>query len=149
MQWHLFCMDQDKRESSDFRRSLWNEHMPKDWYKTDDLEALRGGPYTDHYIGWCGNCAITVGTLMQNGRSVKESDVPLQKTEKIHSSTSFTASAAIHGVGIGLSQITPRASPARTPFEDRERSFTHWFTGSMSEQVLLYSPSRLVRQAQP
>ena len=142
VQWHLFCVDQDKRDSSDFRRNLWNVHMPKDWYKTEDLEALRGGRYTIHYIGWCGNCAITVGTLIQNGRSVKESKAPVGKTEKIHSSTSFTANASIHGVGIGLSKTTTRASPARSPFEDRERSFTHWLTGSMSEQVLLYSPSK-------
>ena len=32
VQWHLFCVDQGKRESSDFRRNLWNVHMPKDWY---------------------------------------------------------------------------------------------------------------------
>lgn len=142
VQWHLFCVDQDKRESSDFRCNLWNVQMPKDWYKTDDLETLRGDRFATHYIGWCGSCAITVGTLLQNGRSVKESKAPVVKTEKIHSSTSFTANASIHGVGVGLSKTTTRASPARSPFEDRERPFTLWLTGSMSEQVLLYSPSK-------
>ncbi|KAG8531140.1 uncharacterized protein KY384_004498 [Bacidia gigantensis] len=142
MQWHLICVDQDKRESVDFRRELWSVQMPKNWYKTDDLENLQGGPNTMHYIGWCGTCAITVGTLIQNGFRVEESTAPLRKVERIHSSTAFTANALIHGVGISLSRITTQASSARSPFENRERSFTHWLTGSMSEQVLLYAPSK-------
>ena len=142
VQWHLFCVDECKRESSEFRRDLWDVKMPRSWYKTDSLEILRGDERTSHYIGWCGSCEITLGTLTQNGRNVKESKAAVRKTEKIHASTSFTANASIHGVGVGLIKSVTRTSPARSPFEDRERSFTHWFVRSVSEQVILYSPSK-------
>ena len=142
VQWHLFCVDQYKRETSEFRRNLWDVEMPQSWYKTDSLEILRGDERTSHYIGWCGDCEITLGTPTQNGRKVKESKATVRKTEKIHASTSFTANASIHGVGVGLIKGVTRTSPARSLFEDRERSFTYWLIRSVSEQVILYSPSK-------